>query len=151
MSQLRKDHSEIRFSAFQIIDSLFQRSHLFRELILEQFQGIFELVLETNPHHSLPAPRKTANELKKLSAKSIKEWHDKFGSNYKLLDLGFSFLKNCKKVLEFFFFFMRFIMRFIEKRLILCRFRINQMLNEFTVKELMKNRKYSRIKSTLNM
>jgi hypothetical protein len=46
----------------------------------------------------LPQPRKTAKELKKLAARVIKQWHDKFAADYKLLDLGFNYLKNCKKV-----------------------------------------------------
>jgi hypothetical protein len=46
----------------------------------------------------LPPPKKNAIELKKLAAKVIKNWHDKFGSEYKLLELGFNYLKNCKKV-----------------------------------------------------
>ena len=45
MTQLNKDHSEIRYSAFQIIDALFLRSHVFRELVLDNIQTIFELVL----------------------------------------------------------------------------------------------------------
>lgn len=47
MTQLNKEHSEVRYSAFQIIDTLFQRSHVFRELILDDFQNFFQLVLGT--------------------------------------------------------------------------------------------------------
>jgi hypothetical protein len=42
---LPKNHCEIRYSALQVIDFLFQRSHLFREMILNEFQAFFELVL----------------------------------------------------------------------------------------------------------
>jgi hypothetical protein len=45
LTQLNKEHSEIRYAAIQIIDMLFQRSNFFRELILEEFQEFFELVL----------------------------------------------------------------------------------------------------------
>ena len=45
MTQLNKNHSEIRYSAIQIIDAIFLRSHVFRELILDNIQTIFELVL----------------------------------------------------------------------------------------------------------
>lgn len=98
MTQLTKEHSEIRYSAFQIMDCLFQKSHVFRELVLDNFQTIFELVLEINMSRPLPPPKKAAAELKKLAPKVIKNWHDKFADVYKLLDLGFSYLKNCKKV-----------------------------------------------------
>lgn len=98
MTQLVKEHSEIRYSAFQIMDCLFQKSHVFRELVLDNFQTIFEHVLEINMARPLPPPKKAAAELKKLAPKVIKNWHDKFADVYKLLDLGFSYLKNCKKV-----------------------------------------------------
>ena len=45
ITQLNKNHSEIRYSAIQIIDAIFLRSHVFRELILDNIQTIFELVL----------------------------------------------------------------------------------------------------------
>ena len=98
MKKFNEEHSQVRYSALQIVDCLFQRSHTYRELILDEFQAFFELVLETDPDEPLPPPRKIANELKKLAAKVIKTWHEKFGAEYKLLDLGFNYLKNCKKV-----------------------------------------------------
>ena len=119
MNQLNKEHSEVRYSALQIIDCLFQRSHVFRELLLENFQTFFELVLgnfwkhclkikielrsfliskETDIDNPLPPPAKKAAILKKLAAKTIKTWHEKFSDIYKLLDLGYNYLKNCKKV-----------------------------------------------------
>lgn len=97
-TQLKKEHSEIRFAALQIIDILFQRSHLFRELVLEDLEQFFERVLETNADEPLPPPRNAANELKKQAAKIIKSWNDKFSTEYKRLQLGFDYLKNCKKV-----------------------------------------------------
>lgn len=45
MVQLCKDHAEIRRSAFQIIDQLFQRSHCFREKLVSEFQTFFELTI----------------------------------------------------------------------------------------------------------
>ena len=46
----------------------------------------------------LPPPAKKAKDLKNLAAKTVKLWHEKFSDVYKLLDLGFNYLKNCKKV-----------------------------------------------------
>jgi hypothetical protein len=45
IEKLNQDHSEIRYSALQIVDCLFMRSHLFRELVLDEFHNLFELVL----------------------------------------------------------------------------------------------------------
>ena len=91
---LNKNHSEIRYSSLQIIDVLFQRSHNFRELLLDDLNLILELILETNLKNPLPPPSQKANELKKLANKTIKSWYDKFYMDYKLLELGFNYLKN---------------------------------------------------------
>ena len=46
--------------------------------------------------NQLPPPKQTAKLLKQLVATSIKKWHEKFGSTYKLLDVSYNYLKNCK-------------------------------------------------------
>ena len=96
--QIKKEHSEIRYSALQIIDSLFLRSHIFRELLLDELNLFFEFILETNVDNPLPAPAKKAAELKKLATRTIQNWFDKFHADYKLLELGYNYLKNIKKV-----------------------------------------------------
>lgn len=96
--EIKKNHCEIRFSAFQICDELFMRSHLFRQLLLDDFQLLFELALETNRSNLLPPPKEAANKLKELAAQSIKKWHTKYGNEYKLLDLGFKYLKDIKRI-----------------------------------------------------
>lgn len=98
VSQLKKNHSEIRFASLKIIDVLFQRSHKFRQYLLDDLHQFFELVLETNSDEPLPPPKIAAKELKKQAALIVKIWNDKFGSEYKRLQLGFDYLKNCKKV-----------------------------------------------------
>ncbi|CAC5393518.1 UVSSA [Mytilus coruscus] len=98
ITQLEKGHSEIRLSAFQMIEELFNRSHCFRELLISNFQHFLELTVETDYDNPLPPP-KTASDLLKSSAYSaIQKWYDKFGEEYKRLTLGFNFLKTCKKV-----------------------------------------------------
>ena len=42
---LKRDHSEIRLSCFQIVNQLFNRSHVFRELVIANFREIMDLVL----------------------------------------------------------------------------------------------------------
>ena len=56
------------------------------------------VIIETNNEKLLPPPRKKATELKKFAAKTIKAWHEKFGESYQLLNLGFDYLKNLKKI-----------------------------------------------------
>ena len=82
MKQLKRKHSEIRLSTFQLLKELFERSHQFRILVLEQLQGIFELALETN-QIPLPPPKKAAKKLRTLSAETMHQWVNKFGSTYR--------------------------------------------------------------------
>lgn len=111
MAQLAKPHSEIRFSTCQIIDQLFHRSHHFRTLLLEDFNFLIEKCLGKSffmiiQNHSfrlgltvddqLPPPIAAAKLLRQFTATSIRKWHERFGTTYKLLDIGYNYLKNCK-------------------------------------------------------
>ncbi|XP_054722367.1 UV-stimulated scaffold protein A-like [Uloborus diversus] len=98
MTQLRKEHSEIRFSALQIINELFCRSSVFRKLLEVSLEEFFELVVETNPDSPLPLPLPAAKELKRKALEFIQNWCTKFGDKYTRLQLGFNYLKKCKKV-----------------------------------------------------
>jgi hypothetical protein len=49
-----------------------------------------------NVDNQLPPPIQTSRLLKQFTASSIKKWHEKFGTTYKLLDIGYNYLKNCK-------------------------------------------------------
>ncbi|XP_039203546.1 UV-stimulated scaffold protein A isoform X1 [Crotalus tigris] len=98
MSQLNQEHAEIRLSAFQIVDQLFARSHLFRTLLVSNFQEFLELTVETNYDRPLPPPTEVAQKLKKAAIQSVQEWHEKYGEAYKKLSLGYYFLKQNKKV-----------------------------------------------------
>ena len=98
MTQLEKEHAEIRLSSFQIMDELFNRAQLFRQLVDEEFHRVLELTVETNKEQKLPPPQNAANHLKSLALARIESWHEKFGSSYKKIELGYSFLKRVKKV-----------------------------------------------------
>ncbi|KAM3940755.1 UV-stimulated scaffold protein A isoform 1-T2 [Leptodactylus fuscus] len=98
MTQLNQDHAEIRLPAFQIVSELFSRSHLFRTLLISNFQEFLELTVETDHEQPLPPPREVAQKLKILAIKTVQEWHEKFGEAYKKLSLGYHFLRQIKKV-----------------------------------------------------
>ncbi|XP_072292307.1 UV-stimulated scaffold protein A isoform X2 [Eucyclogobius newberryi] len=98
MSQLNQDHSEIRFSAFQLASELFNRSHHFRTLLVDNFQEFLELTVETDLDRPLPPPKEVAKKLKSVAIKAVQSWQASFGSAYKKLALGFHFLKQVKKV-----------------------------------------------------
>lgn len=97
-AQLRQEHAEIRLSAFQIVDELFARSHLFRLLVVSDFQGFLELTLGTDPRQPLPPPREAAQRLRQAAARAVQGWSEKFGAAYKKLALGYHFLRHSQQV-----------------------------------------------------
>ncbi|XP_068730210.1 UV-stimulated scaffold protein A-like isoform X1 [Montipora capricornis] len=98
LTQLKKNHAEIRLSSFQVISELFFRSHAFRELLLIDFQIFLELTVETDPKQPLPPPKSVAKSLKHKVLQAIESWYKKFGPHYKKLDLGYNYLKRVKNV-----------------------------------------------------
>lgn len=98
MSQLNQEHAEIRFSAFQLASELFNRSHHFRTLLVDNFQEFLELTVETDLEQPLPPPKEVAKKLKSLAMKTVQSWQATYGSAYKKLALGYHFLKQVKKV-----------------------------------------------------
>ena len=98
LTQLKKNHAEVRLSSFQIVNELFLRSHAFRELLLIDFQIFLELTVETDQKQPLPPPKSAAKVLKEKALQAIESWYQKFGPHYKKLDLGYSYLKRVKNV-----------------------------------------------------
>lgn len=96
MVQLKKKHSEIRLSAFQLIIEIFQRSHAFREKVVNNLLEIIELTMDISGQ--LPLPKTARERLKKLALETMKEWVQKFGEGYKKLPLAYNYLKQVKKV-----------------------------------------------------
>ncbi|NWH66494.1 UVSSA protein, partial [Geococcyx californianus] len=101
MTRLNQEHAEMRFSAFQIVQELFVRSHQFRTLIISNFQDFLELTVGIDHEQPLPPPKEVAQKLRKAAIKSVQEWHEKYGEAYKKLSLGYHFLKQNKKVVDF--------------------------------------------------
>ena len=98
LTQLKKNHAEIRLSSFQVINELFLRSHTFREMLLIDFQIFLELTVETDYKQPLPPPKSAAEILKDKALEAIDSWYGKFGPHYKKLDLGYHYLKRVKNV-----------------------------------------------------
>ncbi|XP_036136248.1 UV-stimulated scaffold protein A isoform X2 [Molossus molossus] len=98
MAQLSQEHAEIRLSAFQVVDALFARSHLFRVLVVSSLQEFLELTLGTDHRRPLPPPREVAQKLRQAVTQAIQGWNEKFGMAYKKLALGYHFLKHSQQV-----------------------------------------------------
>ena len=96
--QLKKKHAEIRFSAFLICDEIFRRSHCFRELLLQNFKLFTNLVLGFDPRNPMPKPYSVSKKLKQKSVETLKQWYDAYGEGYISLNLGYKYLRDCKKV-----------------------------------------------------
>ncbi|CAL1268069.1 unnamed protein product [Larinioides sclopetarius] len=98
MTQLKKEHSEVRYSVLLIINELFCRSSVFRKLLVVDLEEFLELVVETNPDNPLPLPQPRAKEMKIKGLELMQMWSNKFGEKYTRLQLALKFLQNCKKV-----------------------------------------------------
>merc|ERR1712048_1067131 len=99
MEQLKKGHAEIRFSAVQVIDQVFMRSHAFRCCFANDMHQFFRFAVETDPMHlPLPPPKAAAKELKLLALLCLYKWREKYGRHYKKFEGGYQYLINVKKV-----------------------------------------------------
>ncbi|KAH3785415.1 UV-stimulated scaffold protein A-like [Dreissena polymorpha] len=98
MKQLHIKHSEVRLSVCQMIDELFSRSHVFRELLLENIHTYFELSTGLDKSLPLPPPKQVAKVMKENVLRNFYLWFEKYGPAYKKLALGYDFMKTCKKV-----------------------------------------------------
>ncbi|KAI8793501.1 UV-stimulated scaffold protein A [Biomphalaria glabrata] len=98
MKQLTKNHSEIRLSAFQLADELFNRSHAFREILVLHLQQFLALTTALEVNKPLPPPSAAANKLKSETLLAIQRWYEKYGKGYRKLVHGYDYLKNCKFV-----------------------------------------------------
>ena len=95
---MKKKHAEIRLGAFLIFNELFLRSHVFRELVIDKFKIICDLVLGINKYKPLPKPDSVAKRLKQKAIECIQNWYDKFKDGYTLLRLGYNYLKEYHKL-----------------------------------------------------
>ena len=98
MTQLAKEHSEIRLSTFMIIDQIFQRSHRFRTLIVKNLNRVICSVLEVHSLNPLPPPQEAAEALRVKAIVALDEWHEKFGNAYKRIKLAYHYLSTCHKI-----------------------------------------------------
>ncbi|KAF9971288.1 hypothetical protein BGZ73_005811, partial [Actinomortierella ambigua] len=97
MSQLKLAHAQIRFSCTQLIQELFQRSHVFRECLIEDYPTFLQLTVGIH-QHTLPPPAAFAEKTKQLAISLTNDWYKKYGTAYKQLAMGYDFLKYHFKV-----------------------------------------------------
>jgi hypothetical protein len=84
---------KIRYSSLQLIEQLFDRSKLFRDLLTEDFPVFTQLTVGIQDK-KLPPPVQVAAKLKDYALALIKAWYIKFGERYHQLGIAFDFLMN---------------------------------------------------------
>lgn len=89
---LKRKHCIVRLRCVQLADSLFQRSHAFRLLLLKDLEDFLTLTIGHNPASPLPPPLSQQPSLQRAAILAVKSWHEKFGSAHKKLQLAFSAL-----------------------------------------------------------
>jgi len=89
---LKRKHCVVRLRCVQLADSLFQRSHAFRLLLLKDLEDFLTLTIGHNPSSPLPPPLSQQPSLQRAAILAVKSWHEKFGSAHKKLQLAFSAL-----------------------------------------------------------
>eukprot|EP00095_Tigriopus_kingsejongensis_P000869 maker-scaffold389_size186684-snap-gene-0.23 protein:Tk00869 transcript:maker-scaffold389_size186684-snap-gene-0.23-mRNA-1 annotation:"TPA: hypothetical protein BOS_6983" len=94
--KLKRKHSEVRLSTFQLINEIFQRSHVFRTKVVNDLDQVIELTLAISS--DLPPPKSASIQLKRLTLATLKAWVQKFGEAHKKLPLAYNYLKRVKQV-----------------------------------------------------
>ena len=112
---LRRENSDVRVAILLLCNHFFQRSHRFRQEIVENLQvslqvfgnvflthltlqDLMLLTVELDPlHHPLPGPPAAAKELKKEALTVLSSWVEKFSAGYAKLENAEQYLStNCK-------------------------------------------------------
>ncbi|KAG0032588.1 hypothetical protein BGZ82_006477 [Podila clonocystis] len=97
MIQLQRKHAQIRFSSTQLIAELFQRSHVFRNLLVADYSIFLQLTVGIH-QNTLPPPAVFAEKTKQLAISLTNEWNNKYGAVYKQVALGYEFLRYHLKI-----------------------------------------------------
>ncbi|KAH6779984.1 hypothetical protein C2S52_011221 [Perilla frutescens var. hirtella] len=94
MSLMKRNHSQVRFLALLIVDELFMRSKLFRNILVENLDLFLSLSIGFRRSHPLPPPASVASLLRSKAIEFLEKWNDSFGIHYRQLRLGYDYLKN---------------------------------------------------------
>ncbi|KAE9593572.1 hypothetical protein Lalb_Chr18g0044491 [Lupinus albus] len=94
MDLMKRDHSQVRYLALQIIDELFMRSKLFRTILIENLDQLLSLSVGFRRNLPLPAPPTVASVLRSKAIEFLEKWNVSFGVHYRQLRLGYDYLKN---------------------------------------------------------
>lgn len=92
--KLRANHSQVRYLTLHIVDELFMRSKLFRELLVSTFESFLQYTVGHRTTSPLPPPSERALMLREKALEFTEKWNGAFGLHYRALHLGFRYLKD---------------------------------------------------------
>ncbi|VDM98850.1 unnamed protein product [Thelazia callipaeda] len=99
LTHFRSKDCECRLAILLLCNEFFQRSHLFRVQLINNFQQVLLHMAEIDPiHYSLPPPKEIAKILKLETLKLLKMWHEKYREAYPRLDFAIDFLRSSKSL-----------------------------------------------------
>ncbi|KAJ2668643.1 hypothetical protein GGH99_006430 [Coemansia sp. RSA 1285] len=97
LAALHKTHAQIRVSALQAINAVFERSHAFRLLVIGSLPQILALTMGAY-QKSLPPPVGHARRLRALGAECLYAWVQRFGFAYQRLVYALRFMRFTERV-----------------------------------------------------
>lgn len=99
---LAKEHSQVRVTTVRLFNYLFQKSHIIREKVLDDFDIFLELTLAISKRPKiklkLPPPKKYAAMLQEITIKYIHSWHSDYGPGYERIRYIYKYLNEHRLV-----------------------------------------------------
>ena len=92
IAQLKVYHAQIRFLAFNVMEHLFARSRIFRDLLVANLKIIIQLTTGIQSNASLPDPRIFAEKLRAKSLNLLEKWKKNYGMYYPRLRVAFKYI-----------------------------------------------------------
>ena len=93
LKQLSKPNAAIRLNCWRLIEQLFERSHTFRQRIVENLDELAQLAIGTEPGRPLPLPKEVAGRLQAQAIRAVKDWVDRFAPGYPKLKVSYAVLQ----------------------------------------------------------
>ena len=93
ITQLQFHHAQIRFAAFIVIEHLFIRSRIFRDLLVAKLKLIIQLTTGIQSSASLPGPKIFAEKLCAKSLTTMEKWMTIYGIHYPRLRVAFKYIQ----------------------------------------------------------
>ena len=92
-SQLGKPNAAIRLNCWRLVEVLFDRSHAFRMMAIENLEELVHLTAGTDPGRPLPPPKEAAGRLQTEAIRTVRDWVERFAPGYPQLRVSYAVLQ----------------------------------------------------------